>query len=212
MSTLTTLLRLDFQKLLQCSGKMYLIIFAISIAAVLYAPIQWIAFVYILCAYSIALTMIAFDEQYQSSYLYSSLPVSRKDIIFARFTFYFVALCAFNIIYLLLAIVSPAEVLLPLFILILSACFGIGLIYIGLIQALCFRFKYAVVRTFAIIGYAIFISIIVSIGNILEYSPSMVSLPSPTVLALIFIAVGLIIYGLFYLLGAKLYRRKDFTE
>lgn len=215
MSTILSLCRLDFYKLLLYRR----MIAAMLIISVLSAVVPaWIPFIYIVSVYMIGVTLIAFDEQYKSNYLYCTLPITRQQVIAARFFLYFILALGLFVGYSVLTIIGQSKLpALDMQFLLLGICFAFNLIFVGLIQALCFRFKFSTVRIIAIIGYLIALVTMSTSGAMVQQAPKLSGIvldANQSMLPLwgIILIIALVVFGFCYWLSQKLYLHKDFVD
>ena len=212
MNSLSAFLKLDLFKLLSAS-RLTLIAVALSLAVAFFAPGQvvWLLYLDVFISYCMALTLMSLDEQYHSSYLYGALPASRNNIVTGRFCFYFVTMTALSIIYLILGCITPFGKPAENFVFWINFGYCISLIYVGFVQALCYRFKYSSVRMVAIFSFCLLISFSSIIKNISTELTLSLSISSPLP-SFIMAVSGLIIFAAFLLLGQRLYRHKDIKD
>ncbi len=213
MNTILSFCKLDLLKLINGS-RFTLIAALLSLTAVFFAPANTLLFFYfyMFLSYSIALTLISLDEQYHSSYLCSALPSSRKNIVTSRFIFYFIVMTALSVLYLILGYISPFGQPPSTFVFWINCGYGISLIYIGLIQALCYRFKYSSVRMIAILSFCLLISVSTSLKEIIAQQTPLAFHFSPTLPSLIVTASGLVIFAVCLFIGQALYHHKDIKD
>lgn len=213
MNTILSLCKLDLFKLINGS-RLTVIVALLSIACVFFFPSKmlFIYYLYFFLSYSVAMTLIALDEQYHCSYLYSALPSSRKKIVASRFVFYFISMTGLSVLYLILSCLSPFDKPADGLVLWINSGYCMALIYVGFIQALCYRFKYSSVRMLAILFFCILISSLAIISELASGLTPMLTTFSPTLLALLAAVSGLVIFGICLIIGQKLYGRKDITD
>lgn len=213
MNTIFSLCKLDLYKLLN-GGRFTVIVALLSLACVFFFPSAMLFFYYLyfFLSYSVAMTLIALDEQYHCSYLYSALPATRKGVVASRFVFYFVLMTSISVLYLILSLLSPFGKAADSLVLWINSGYCMALIYVGLIQALCYRFKYSSVRMFAVIFFCLLVAALSTIGELPAGLILSLTTLSPTLLALIAAVSGLVIFGLCLFTGQKLYGHKDITD
>lgn len=141
MAKILTLCRLDLYKLF-CYRRSF-VIFLAAICFCFFIPDALSVF-YIITAYFFGATLIALDESYKTDYLYSALPISRRQIITSRYLFFFGSSLLLLLLFGAATLISPFKQDFSLIIFALVFCFAFNLLFFGFIQALCFRFKYTV--------------------------------------------------------------------
>lgn len=163
----------------------------------------------ILLTYFIGITLISLDEQYHSNYLYGNLPVSRTQIVLARYLCLFLLSTLMVLCLAIVGLLSPnSQEMSASFFLLSLICYSIVLIFLSGMQAFSFYFKFNTVRYCSLAIYIILFSAYTLLSTSLQNT----ALPTIASIIVILPIVAILCYLACTGLGLLLYQKKQFFD
>lgn len=207
MKALKNLLRLDFLKLYSMGG------WTIAYAALLFcliADARTASLGFIILAYAAIYVPMAYDEQSKGGYLLCTLPVTRREIVRAKYL-YALLLIVLSILAMAVATslattISGGLILSALPLLPVLSIFGSG--YIALVLPLVLYLGVTKSRILVMGLYALSICGTTFYSSI--YRDMDIALPHISALTVALVVAVLLVIS--YLVAVRLYERREFTE
>ncbi len=213
MATMKRLLKLEIWKLAQYRTNLLVLLGLLIFCSV---TARSAAFGLVLTVYMLVYTPLAYDEQSKGEYLLCALPVSRKQVVQAKYIMIAAELAALSLLMLganrifVWAFFDWKDTQNLLGMQQLGMLLMMGAIFAGVLLPLVLRFGVLRARIWVIILYAV--SVAVANGTLGIFSPAAwTGTDTPLTIGWKFIGVAVVLL-ISYLAALTVYNRREFTE